>query len=87
MTEEPVYKVKVRDKEIIIDEEILSVLRRYVHTEMSLEQLASELGLESWEEAYEFLNNIPAWMLWIQPSLWKTLKRMKQAKEELASKS
>ncbi|MCE4620983.1 MAG: hypothetical protein F7B95_00910 [Desulfurococcales archaeon] len=87
MSEEPVYKVKVRDKEIIIDEEILSVLRRYVHTEMSLEQLASELGLESWEEAYEFLNNIPAWMLWIQPSLWKTLKRMKQAKEELASKS
>ena len=87
MAEEPVYKVKVRDKEIIIDEEILSVLRRYVHTEMSLEQLASELGLESWEEAYEFLNNIPAWMLWIQPSLWKTLKRMKQAKEELASKS
>ena len=83
MSEENVYKVKVGDKEIEINEEILEVLRRYVHTEMSLEQLASELGLESWEEAYEFVKKIPAWILWIPPSLWKTLKRMKRVTEEL----
>jgi thymidylate kinase len=83
VSEENVYKVKVGDKEIEINEEVLGVLRRYVHTEMSLEQLASELGLESWEEAYEFVKKIPAWILWIPPSLWKTLKRMKRVTEEL----
>jgi len=86
MAEEGVDKVKVGDKEIVIDEGVLGILRRYVHTEMSLEHLASELGLGSWEEAYEFLNSIPAWMLWIQPSLWKTLREMKGAKEELQAK-
>ncbi|MEB3780283.1 MAG: hypothetical protein GSR85_08655 [Desulfurococcales archaeon] len=78
------YKVKVGEKEIIIDEEVLSVLKRYVHTEMTLEQLADKLGLESWEEAYEFIKNIPTWILWIPPTLWKTMKTMKTAKEEMA---
>ncbi len=85
MSEEKVYKVKVGEKEIEINEEILSILRRYVHTEMSLEQLASELGLESWEEAYEFVKKVPAWILWIPPTLWKTLRKMRKASEELSS--
>ncbi len=86
MAEERVYKVRVGDKEIIIDEEVLEILQKYVKTEMSLEQLAAELGLESWEEAYEFIKKIPAWILWIQPSLWRTMKEMRTAREELRGK-
>jgi len=82
--EETLYRVRVGEKEIIIDEEVLKVLKRYVHTEMTLEQLADRLGLESWEEAYEFVKNIPAWILWIPPTLWKTMKTMKTAREEMA---
>ena len=82
-SEEAVYKVRVGEKEVTIDEEVLGVLKRYVHTEMTLEQLADKLGLESWEEAYEFVKNIPAWILWIPPTLWKTMKTMKTAKEEM----
>ncbi len=84
MSSEKSYVIKVGDKEIEINEDVLSILHRYVHTEMSLEQLASELGFESWEEAYEFVKKVPAWILWISPSLWKTLKGMKRASEELA---
>ena len=83
MSSEKAYVVKVNDKEIEINEEILGILHRYVHTKMSLEELASELGFESWEEAYEFVKKVPAWILWITPSLWKTLKEMKEASEEL----
>lgn len=80
---EPVFKVKAGSKEISIDEEVLSVLQRYVKTNMTLEELAQRLGLDGWEEAYEFLKNVPAWILWIQPTLWKTLKTMKSVKEEM----
>lgn len=80
------YVVKVGDKVIEIDESVLNVLRKYVHQEMSLEQLAAELGLDSWEEAYEFIKKVPAWILWIPPTLWKTMKEMKTAKEEMRSK-
>ncbi len=82
MSEEPVFRVKAGEKEIVLDEKVLGVLQRYVRTEMTLEELASELGLSSWEEAYDFIKNIPAWILWIQPMLWKTLKAMKSVKEE-----
>ncbi|WP_460123915.1 hypothetical protein [Stetteria hydrogenophila] len=83
MDEAPQYTVKVGDKVIEINEEVLKVLRKHVHQEMSLEQLAAELGLDSWEEAYEFIKKVPAWILWIPPTLWKTLKGMKTAQEEL----
>ena len=83
MSEERVYKVKVGEKEIVIDEEVLDILQRYVRVEMSLEQLAAALGLESWEEAYEFVKKVPAWILWVQPALWKTMREMRTAREEL----
>jgi len=83
MSEEAVFKVKAGDKEVIIDEEVLSVLQRYVKTDMTLEELARKLGLDSWEEAYDFIKNVPAWILWIQPTLWKTLKTMKSVREEI----
>jgi hypothetical protein len=75
--EEAEYRVNIGEKEIVIDENVLQVLRRYVHTEMSLEELAARLGLESWEEAYEFIKKVPAWILWTSPTLWKTMRRMK----------
>jgi len=78
-----VYRVRVGDKEIEVDERVLEVLSRYVHTEMSLEELASQLGLDSWEEAYEFIKNVPAWILWIRPTLWKTMRAMEAVSSEV----
>ncbi len=80
---EPIFKVRAGTKEIEINEEVLAILQRYVKTNMTLEELASKLGLDGWEEAYEFIKNVPAWILWIQPTLWKTLKEMKSVKEEI----
>lgn len=84
MSEEVVFKVQTGDKEIIIDEKVLEILRRYRTTEMSLDQLAAALRLDSWEEAYEFVKNVPAWILSIEPSQWKTMSKMRAAKEEMA---
>lgn len=70
------YKVKVGEKEIEIDEKVLEVLNRYVNTEITLEVLARELGLASWEEAYEFIKNVPSWILWIKPGV----KRIEEKK-------
>ena len=83
--EEQVFKVKAGDKEIIIDEKVLEVLKRYRSTEMTLEQLAAALGLDSWEEAYDFIKNVPAWILSIEPSQWKTMVTMGTVKEEMVS--
>ena len=87
MSEEKVYSVKVGDKEIVIDEEVLEVLKEYVHREMSLEDLAKNLGLSDWREGYEFIRNVPGWILWIQPTLWKTMRTMKKASEEVSRKA
>lgn len=52
-------------REIILDEHTIRVLNRYVRTQMTLEELAKELGLSSWEEAYELVKKAPAWVMWI----------------------
>jgi len=79
-----VCKVKAGEKEIVIDEQVLAILRRYRTTEMTLEELASALGLDSWEEAYDFIKNVPAWILSIEPTQWKTMRTMRTVKEEMA---
>ncbi len=84
VSEETVYKVKVGEKEIVIDEEVLETLKEYVHREMSLEDLSRRLGLSDWREGYEFIKNVPAWILWIQPTLWKTMRAMKKATDEVS---
>ena len=66
-----VYVVKIGDKEIVIDEEIVKILNEYVRTEYTLEKLAEALGLDSWEEAYEFVKKVPAWIMWIPYTMWK----------------
>jgi len=68
-------KIQVGDKEIIISEDTLNILREYVRTQMTLEELAEKLGLDSWEEAYELLKKIPAWLLWTPPTLSKIRRR------------
>ncbi len=69
--EKPVYIIRVGNKEIEINEETLRIIREYLHRPMSLEELADKLGLDGWEEAYEFIKKIPAWIMWTPPSLWK----------------
>lgn len=71
MEEKPRYVVRVRDKEIEINEETLNIVKEYLHRPMSLEELAEKLGLDGWEEAYEFIKKVPAWIIWTPPSLWK----------------
>ncbi|MFP3171562.1 MAG: hypothetical protein RXQ79_00735 [Acidilobus sp.] len=56
-------KVKVGDKELELTNEILKVLKKYVKTNMTLEELASELSLNGWEEAYDLIKSVPAWLL------------------------
>lgn len=68
---EIVYVVRVGDKVIEINEEKLKIIYEYIHRPMSLEEFAKKLGLESWEEAYDFIKKIPAWIMWTPPSLWK----------------
>ena len=79
------FVVKVGDKDVEINEETLKVLRRYKRTEMTLEQLATALGLESWDEAYELVKKIPAWILDIEPTMWRVTYRryaLEKAKQE-----
>ena len=63
MSEEVKYVIRIGDKEIEINEETLKIIREYLHTPMSLEQLAEKLGLDSWDEAYEFVKKVPAWII------------------------
>ncbi len=55
--------IKVGGKQIVINDEVLLKVRKYVNTEMNLDELSKELGLDGWEEAYEFIKKVPAWML------------------------
>ena len=70
-----VFVVRVGEKEIVVNEEVLEIIREYIKTPMSLEELAEKLGLDSWEEAYEFIKAIPLWVMWTPPSLWKYRKQ------------
>ncbi|ADV64888.1 hypothetical protein [Desulfurococcus mucosus] len=82
MSGERVYVVKVGEKEIPIDEKTLSILHEYVKTPMGLEELAEKLGLEGWEEAYEFIKSVPAWILWTPPSLWTHRRKWIESKNQ-----
>ncbi|MEM4487842.1 MAG: hypothetical protein QXK88_03445 [Desulfurococcaceae archaeon] len=64
------FAVKVGEKEIYLNEDVLRTIHEYIKTPMSLEDLARRLNLESWEEAYDFIKAIPLWVIWTPPSLW-----------------
>ena len=71
MKDRGIASIKIGDKELVIDAKLLTVLKRYVSTEMTLEDLASELGLNGWEEAYELVKKIPAWIMWTPFTMWE----------------
>lgn len=68
---EPIYVIKVGDKEVVIDEKTLEIIREYLHRPMSLDELTRKLGFEGWDETYEFIKKVPAWIIWTPPALWK----------------
>ncbi|HDD25875.1 MAG TPA: hypothetical protein ENF75_02160 [Acidilobales archaeon] len=67
--------VRVGDKEIEINEDVITILNKYARTEFSLEKLAQELGLSSWDEAYEFVKRVPSWIMWVPAPLWKYVRK------------
>jgi hypothetical protein len=71
MKDRGIASIKIGDKELVIDAKLLTVLKRYVSTEMTLEDLARELGLNGWEEAYELVKKIPAWIMWTPFTMWE----------------
>ncbi len=67
----PFYVIKLSKREVPVDEKLLTTLRKYVTTRMTLEELAAELGLDGWEEAYELVKKVPAWLMWTPFTLWE----------------
>ncbi|MGC9135067.1 hypothetical protein [Caldisphaera sp.] len=55
--------IRVGNKQIEINNEVLLKIRKYANTEMTLDELSKQLGLDGWEEAYEFVKKVPAWLL------------------------
>ena len=62
-------------KEIPIDEATLSIVYKYIRSVYTLEMLARDLGLDNWEEAYEFIKKLPAWIAWTPSSFFEYTKR------------
>ncbi len=62
-------------KEIPIDEATLSIVYKYIRSVYTLEMLARDLGLDNWEEAYEFIKRLPAWIAWTPSSFFEYTKR------------
>ncbi|MEM1623114.1 MAG: hypothetical protein QW543_03135 [Sulfolobales archaeon] len=58
-------------KEVPLTKDVVALLNRYVHSEYSLEKLATDIGVEDWGEAYEFIKKVPAWIMWVQPSYYE----------------
>ncbi len=66
------YKVRVGSQEIFLSPEVLEIVHEYFHRPMGLEELAKKLNLENWEQAYEFIKKLPAWIAWTPVSIWRT---------------
>ncbi|ARM75687.1 hypothetical protein [Acidianus manzaensis] len=65
-------KIKLSSgKEVEINNENVRILNRYVRTQLTLEDLATQLGLSGWEEAYELINQLPTWIMWYPDSIYK----------------
>ncbi|BCU68660.1 hypothetical protein HS7_20970 [Sulfolobales archaeon HS-7] len=67
-------KVKIGDKEIELNEEVISTLNEYVRTQMTLDELAKKLNLAGWEEAYQLIVNTESWLFWTPLSLQRKTK-------------
>ncbi len=60
-------------REVEINDDAVAVLNKYVRTQITLEQLAKELGLSGWEEAYELIKEVPSWVMWTPLPIYKRL--------------
>ncbi|EWG08239.1 MAG: Hypothetical Protein ASUL_01255 [Candidatus Aramenus sulfurataquae] len=60
-------------KEVEINDDVVAVLNKYVRTQITLEQLARDLGLSGWEEAYELIKEVPSWVMWTPLPMYKRL--------------
>ncbi len=81
-------EIQVGDKKVIVDENVHAILREYVKTGMGIDELAEKLGFDNWSEAYELLKQVPAWLLWLPPSVVKSsvAQAAQQPKEEEGEK-
>jgi len=61
-------------KEVLVTEDVLGTVYKYMRFSLTLEELARELGLESWEEAYDFVKRFPVWVAWTPPSFFRYIK-------------
>ncbi len=70
---EPI-KVKLSSgREVEINDDIVAILNEYVRTQITLEELAKRIGLSGWEEAYELIKTVPAWIMWTPLPIYKKL--------------
>ncbi|AOL15737.1 hypothetical protein BFU36_02215 [Sulfolobus sp. A20] len=70
---EPI-KVKLSSgREVEINDDIVAILNEYVRTQITLEELAKRIGLSGWEEAYELIKTVPAWIMWTPLPVYKKL--------------
>ncbi|MEM0091228.1 MAG: hypothetical protein QW232_00050 [Saccharolobus sp.] len=70
---EPI-KVKLSTgREIEINDDVITILNEYVRTQITLEELSKRLGLSGWEEAYELVKLVPAWIMWTPLPIYKKL--------------
>ncbi|WP_338601449.1 hypothetical protein V6M85_00130 [Sulfolobus tengchongensis] len=67
-------KVKLSTgREVEINDDVIAVLNEYIRTQMTLEELSKKLGLSGWEEAYELVKQVPAWVMWTPLPIYKKL--------------
>ncbi|QGA54454.1 hypothetical protein GFS03_07640 [Sulfolobus sp. E5-1-F] len=67
-------KIKLASgREVEINDDVIAVLNEYVRTQMTLEELSKRLGLSGWEEAYELIKQVPAWVMWSPLPIYKKL--------------
>lgn len=65
-------KVKLSSgREVEVNEDTVTILNEYVRTQITLEDLTRKLGLASWEEAYELVKQVPAWVMWTPIPIYK----------------
>ena len=61
-------------KEVPLDQDTLAIIYKYIRSEYSLETLARDLGLDNWEEAYDLVKRLPAWIAWTPSSFFEYTK-------------
>ncbi|BDC19001.1 hypothetical protein [Acidianus sp. HS-5] len=65
-------KIKLSSgREVEINDDAVKVLNKYVRTQITLEELAKDLGLSGWEEAYDLIKQVSAWIMWYPETIYK----------------